>query len=72
MEIFWRDPLTGAKIAIFDRYMALASITDEPTVQVIALMRHPSSAINKRRRTTHQHILFMTAIIDDYPEENTT
>jgi len=44
-------PLTGTKIAIFDQYLALALITAGPSCvvnisTVIALMCHPSSAIN--------------------------
>jgi len=31
MATFRREPLTGAKIAIFDRYLALVLITAEPS-----------------------------------------
>ena len=37
-------------------------------VQIIALMRRPSPAINKRRRATHQRILFMTGNDDVTPK----
>ena len=56
------DSLTGAKIAIFDEYLALRSITAGPLRVVkistvgyrfIALMRCPSSAINKHHSATH-------------------
>jgi len=72
-------PLTGAKIVILDQCLPLAraSITAGPScvvnilTVVIALMRRPSPAINKRRSAVHQRILFMIENRDVYAEDRT-